>query len=566
MASKPAWLALLLALMLPLGGCGPAGQTSTGSTGAASPARTGPKSITIALPVEPPALGGSVIIGVSAVPARYFREFPNAYLTTYNPRDQAEPWLAASLPSLDDGTWKVLDNGRMVVTWKLRPGIKWQDGTALTSDDLRFSWEVGKDLTTGVASQSIARFVESVETPDPLTAVFNWGTSSSLGGVAGVRELDVLPRHVLEAAERLNLADNPYFTDPSMFVGSGPYRPTAWERGRSLTLEANNDYFLGRPKIDRVNFSIIPDTGTALTSALAGQTDIGFWAINYEGAKVLQNEWKGTGGTVEMQANNARHVLPQFRPEAASPHDLLDLRVRKALMYSMNRAELAETAAAGAAQVTNSTTYPDSALGRAVEAAAPHYEFDQARAAALFAEAGWQKGADGILTKGGERFQLNYRVGAGLSDGQLIFAVMQQHLRQSGVDLELTTAPGQDLQAAALFTGFSFRGLPDNQTGFLALMNSAMIATAQNRWAGSDIHGYNNPAADQLGARIDRTLRQDDRMAVWAEFNRVVVEDLGYFPLYNYPFPYFVRAGISGPFPANQINPPSYLVHTWDLQ
>src|SRR5207247_505456 len=113
-----------------------------------------------------------------------------------------------------DGTWRVLDDGRMEVTWKLRPGIKWHDGAALTSDDLRFSWEIGKDLTTGVASQSVARYVEAVATPDPLTAIFTWSTASSLGGLGGVRELDLLPRHVLESAERVGLADNPFFSDP----------------------------------------------------------------------------------------------------------------------------------------------------------------------------------------------------------------------------------------------------------------------------------------------------------------------------------------------------------------
>jgi len=560
------WRIALVGVLLATFGCSGAPSSKVESTTPPTEVRTGPKSITIALPVDPPALGGSVIIGVSAVPSRYFREFPNAYLTAYNPQDQAVPWLAATLPSLDDGTWKVMDDGRMEVTWKLRPGIKWQDGADLTSEDLRFSWEIGKDLTTGVASQSVARFIESVATPDPLTAVFTWTTSSVLGGVAGVRELDVLPQHVLQGVERAGLADNAYFTDPALFVGSGPYRPLAWERGRSIALEAFNDYVLGRPKIDRVQFSIVTDANAALTSVLAGQVDIGFWAINYEGAKVLQSQWGANGGTVEMQSNNARHVLPQFRPDYASPGDLLDVRVRRALLYAMDRSELAETAAAGAARPTNSTTYPESDLGRVVEAAAPRYDFDQARAAALFAEAGWQRGADGILTKGGERFELQYRTGSGLTDGNLIFPVLQQQLRRSGVELVLSVAPGQDLQAGATFAGLSFRGLPDNQVGFLALFTSSMIATAQNRWAGSDVHGYINPAADELLKRVDRTLRQDDRMAEWAAVNRLLVDDVAYFPLYNYPFPYVVRAGVDGPLPANPINPPSYLVHTWDIR
>jgi peptide/nickel transport system substrate-binding protein len=315
-----------------------------------------------------------------------------------------------------------------------------------------------------------------------------------------------------------------------------------------------------------VTFSIISDASAALTNVLSGRVDVAYWAINYEGARVIRNEWKSGGGTVEMQANNARYLLPQFRADYASPRDLLDVRVRRALMHAMDRADLAETSAAGAAQVTNSTTYPDSALGRAVEGRAINYEFDLTRAAALFAEAGWQKDADGILTKGGERFQLSYRAGVGLTDANLILPVLQQQLRRSGVDLVFTAAPLRDQEAGATFTGVSFRGIPDNQTGFLALFDSAMISSARNRWAGANVHGYSSRVADDLLGRVDRTLQRDDRMAVWAEANRALLDDVAYMPLYNYPFPYVVRKGITGPIPANPINPPSYFVHTWDVE
>lgn len=557
--------ALLAVLLLLVSGC--AGSPMSREAPAPVPAagRAGPKSLTVALPIDPTSLAGTMALGVATVPSRYFKEFPNAYLTTYNAQDQLVPWLAASLPSLDDGTWKLLDDGRMAVTWRLRPGVKWHDGVDLTSEDLRFSWEIGRDLTTGVSSQSVARFVEAVDTPDPLTAVFIWSTASQLGAVAGVREFDVLPRHLLVGVEREGLSDHPYFSDPAVFVGSGPYRPLSWERGSALTLEAFDAYFQGRPRIDRVTFAIIPDASTALVNILSGQVDIAYWAVNFEGARVIQNEWRMGGGAVEMQLNNARHLLPQFRADYASPRDLLDRRVRRALAHAIERTELAETAAAGVARVTNSTTYPDSPLGRAVEARAPVYDYDLTRAAALLAEAGWQKDGDGMLTRAGERFQLAYRTAVGLTDGNLILPVLQQQLRRSGIELVFAPAPRADQEAGATFTGVSFRGLPVNQTGFLALFDSTRIAAPQNRWAGANVHGYANPVADELLQRVDRTLRAEDRMAVWAEANRVLVEDVAYLPLYSYPIPYVVRKGVRGAIPANPINPPSYFVHTWDL-
>jgi peptide/nickel transport system substrate-binding protein len=562
------WPIFLALAVLATGCSAPARQTPPGvASEVAPPVRSGPKAITIVLPIDPTSLNGSMQgLGAAAVPTRYFKEFPNAYLTTLDQQDEPTAWMATSLPSLDDGTWRVLDDGRMEVTWRLRPGIKWQDGAELTADDLQFSWELEKDVSTQIAPNGTARLVQAVTVLDRYTAVFTWAEPSSLGALAGAREFDVLPKHVLEGADRTRLVDHPYFYDPSVFVGSGPYRPLAWERGAFATLEAFDGYFLGRPKIDRVTFAFIQDTRTALANLMAGQVDIMWRVPSYDGARIVAQEWARTGeGSVDVQANTARHLLPQLRPDYASPRDLTDVRVRKALMYGMDRDELAETVAPGAAKVINSTTYPESALGRVVEARAFRYDYEPNRAAALFSEAGWQKGTDGTLGKGEERFTLRYRTGTGNADASMIFPVLEQQYRRVGIELVLETSNSTDPQSEATFPGIWFSALPDNQTGFLPRFNSANVAGPQNRWSPSNRHGYVNSAADELLNRIDRTLRRDERNALWAEANRLLVDEVAYLPLYNFPYPYFVRKTVVGAMPGNPINPPTYFVHTWDV-
>jgi peptide/nickel transport system substrate-binding protein len=568
MQSWYGWRLLVALTILGAGCAGLAGQNpQVVSDGSDAPARSGPKSIAIVLPIDPTALGGSMQgLGAAAVPTRYFKEFPNAYLTTLDQHDEPVAWMATALPSLDDGTWKVVGDGRMEVTWKLRPGIKWQDGAELTADDLKFSWEIAKDPATQIAPNGTARLVEAVTVPDPHTAIFTWTEPSALGALAGAREFDVLPKHLLEDADRARLVDNHYFSDPAVFVGSGPYRPLSWERGSFLTLQAFDDYFLGRPKIDRVNFSFIPDTRTALANLMAGQVDIMWRVPSYDGARIVAEQWARTGdGTVDFQANTTRHLLPQLRPDYAAPRDLSDVRVRRALMHGMDRNELAEAVAPGAAQVVNSTTYPDSALGRIVEARALRYDYDPARAAALLAEAGWEKGADGMLSKAGERFRLLYRAGTAAADANLIFPVLELQYRKLGVDFALHQANSSDPQDEATFSGVWFTALPVNQTGFLSRFKGANIAGPQNRWSTSNRHGYLNPVADDLLGRIDRTLWREDRMALWAEANRILVDEVAYIPLYNFPYPYFVRKNVVGAMPGNPINPPTYFVHTWDV-
>jgi peptide/nickel transport system substrate-binding protein len=184
------------------------------------------------------------------------------------------------------------------------------------------------------------------------------------------------------------------------------------------------------------------------------------------------------------------------------------------------------------------------------------------------ADAGWRPGADGILTRGGDRFQLPYRIASNntSSDQILLYPVLQQQLRRVGIDLVSVLSAQGDQQSDATFPGLAFSGLPDNQAGFLTRFATANIANAQNRWTGNNRDGYSNPVFDDLVQKVDVTLRLDERMQLWAEANRVVVEDVGFMPLYNYPYPYVVRKNMVGVLPADPINPPSYFVHNWDVQ
>src|SRR2546426_599606 len=69
----------------------------------------------------------------------------NQYLANITSDGTAIPRLLAELPAVDKGTWQVFPDGKMEVTYKVRPGVKWHDGTPFTADDIAFSWEVGRD-------------------------------------------------------------------------------------------------------------------------------------------------------------------------------------------------------------------------------------------------------------------------------------------------------------------------------------------------------------------------------------------------------------------------------------
>ncbi len=522
------------------------------------------KSISIAFPAELNAFATQLeLVGENALPSRYMHEFLNAYLSTRNHDDQVAAHLATSLPSLDDGTWRVLDDGRMEVTWKLRQGVKWHDGRELTSDDVRFGWEVNAEPAIPLGARSPARLIDRVETPDPYTITFYWKTTSPLGAELTERELDVLPRHVLGAAftaDPTSLLNHPYLQNPDAFIGAGPYRPVDRVLGSHVTVEAFPDYFLGKPKIDRVTFRFFDDARTALTNLLSGALDLSYRAIGMEEARVLQQEWRSGGGTVHLRPDNLRHLLPQLRPDWAKPVDLVDLNVRKALYYGTNREQVVEVMGLGTDLIADSIALPGTDIGDAVGRQVVRYPYDPARAATLLRESGWQRGGDGMLSKNGQPFRLEFR---GSQDTAQEFAVIQLQYRALGIDLYFQ--PSTQVRAEIVeFPGLVSLGLPANSLNFANRWHSRQIAGPENRYAGNNVHGYRNPAANEAIERLERSLRREDQLRYWGEAWRIISEDVAVIPLYFATTPLPVRKGLTGMVPTSPLGNPAYQVHLWE--
>jgi peptide/nickel transport system substrate-binding protein len=560
-------LGILLAVAL---GCTPPAAVAPSQQAGQGPAPRRSTSITIILQTEVGAFSTRLgAVGANSVSSRYFHEFVNAYLTTRDPTNELVPWLAAELPKLDNGMLKLLEDGGMEVTWKLRPGVLWHDGVEVTSSDVLFGWEAARDPITQIAPRGISRSVESVATPDRYTAVFRWRQTSQYANEAGEEQFELLPRHILEddlLASKEDFSHQPFFSSPEAFVGLGPYRPVSWERGSHITLEAFDRYFLGRPRIDRVTFKFIRDSQTSMSQLLAGAADMSYQTPQYENAQIIAERWaQSDGGSVQMLLSRARVLHTQFRPEVASPADLLDPRVRKALAHALDRQSAAEAVLPGFAQVADSLTYQD-AIGRAATQTVVRYAYDPSRALALLDEAGWRQGPDGALMKGGERFVLEYRY-AVQADAETLYPILQRDYRKVGIETTVHRLVGpENLQAHALYPGVVTSGVAATIPAIMSRFSGSQVARPQNRYTGTNASGYQNLEIDRLFATIDSSVRAEDRVRLWAEVWGILTDEVALIPLYYFPSPYVLRKGIQGPLPANPADTPTFMVHTWEVQ
>jgi len=216
-------------------------------------------------------------------------------LTATDEREATRAQVAVDLPSVDKGTWRLNPDGTMDVTWTIRPNVKWQDGTPLTTADLLFSYEVYRDTDIPNKRGVGVPLTQSATAIDSHTLVVRWSTTYVNANDGD--ELHPMPRHMLESTYRSDkdaFSNSRYFT--TEFIGLGPYRLSRWESGSLMEFERFDDYYLGRPPLDRVVLKFVPDSNTMLANILAGAVDIVMPPnVEIDTMFEIKARWEGTG-------------------------------------------------------------------------------------------------------------------------------------------------------------------------------------------------------------------------------------------------------------------------------
>ncbi len=236
-------------------GCAPGsgqGSSSTSDPAIARPSVT--KTIRIGTRKEP--LTGIALFAGGGVGGIEPAILYHAGLTIYDDQGDLHPHLAQKVPSVADGDWRVAADGRMEVTWRLRPNIVWHDGTQLSAGDFIFGMQVLRDEEIPVPRARWLRLVDEVTAPDPTTLLVTWRQPYILANASGPIDIAAVPGHILgdlyAAGDKNVFVNSTYWTHT--FVGLGPYKLGEWVLGSRQQATAFDQYFLGRPKIDRIEW------------------------------------------------------------------------------------------------------------------------------------------------------------------------------------------------------------------------------------------------------------------------------------------------------------------------
>jgi peptide/nickel transport system substrate-binding protein len=250
--------------------------------------------------------------------------------------------LAEAVPSLENGLWKLLPDGRMETTWRLRAAARWHDGAPVTAEDLLFSLRLGRDPENSAFNTHAYGSIEEAWAPDPRSLAITWKEPFiEADTILGLPLGGLLPKHLLEdayRAEKASFLDLPYWT--TEFVGTGPYRVREWVPGIGMLLVANDEYVLGRPKIDEIEVKYIPDANTLMANLFAGTVDVTPNVGSIDLGIQLRDQWRGGTVAFNYGADVWIALFPQFVDPR--PAGVADLQVRRALTHAIDRHEMVD--------------------------------------------------------------------------------------------------------------------------------------------------------------------------------------------------------------------------------
>jgi peptide/nickel transport system substrate-binding protein len=400
-----------------------------------------------------------------------------------------QPWLALSWDRPDPLTW----------VFHLRPGVRFHDGHALTSADVAYTLRSMTDAKLITAKGGAFKAIDSIATPDPLRLVLHTRTP--------------------DASLLFNLSDGLFGvveqganSDEGLHpIGTGPFRFVSEVQDKDVVVERNASYWAGPPNIERVRFSVVPDTITAALEMKKGSADVESNLLTMDmvhALRTLPNLRTETSAGARVDYANFNVADPVLR----------DRRVRQAIACAMDRDALIAAIWRGQAHAAN-TLLPIGHWAQAPDSLLPQYPHDLARAKQLLDAAGFHPDAHGIRL----RFTLKTSTD---ETTRLEAQAMQAQLREAGIELSLRSAEFgtfySDITRGA-FQMYLLRWIGSNQDPDIF---HYAYATEMFPPKGANRGRYSNARLDELLMAASAEPDEARRRALYLQVQQILAEDL----------------------------------------
>ena len=482
-------------------------------------------------------------------------------LARYDNDGKMHAWLAEEIPTVANGG---VAEDLKSITWKIKRGIKWSDGSELTSADAVFTYEYCSHPDTGCTSSNYFNDIVSVDAVDSHTVRINFSVAKPfpyapfVGYNAPIIQKAQFDGCIgAKAQECTEQNFNP--------IGTGPFKVVDFKPNDVIVFEANELYREeGKPAFSSLLFKGGGDATSAARSVLETSEMHYAWNLQVEPeilAKMAE-VGKGTiiagfGTSVERLMVNFTNPDPNLGDDRAeylggnnnrNPHPFLsDYAVRRALSLAIDRQILVDAGYGSAGKIGCNVLPAPAIYASDANDECKTQNVDEANR--ILDQAGWVRGSDGIRAKGGVRLSILYQTSTN-SVRQGTQAFIKEMWKAIGVETEL-----RNLSASVFFGGDP--GSPDTYQKFyadiemytnnfsgtdpetyMANWTCKQVSRRANTWGGGNMPRWCNPDYDALSTEMSKTADLDDRIRLAKAMNDMLMQDYAMIPLIH-------RGGVS---------------------
>lgn len=532
---------------------------------------------------HPAAAKDELVIGITQFPSTFHPNIDALVTKTYILGFTQRPFtvydkdwgliclLCTELPTIENGLAvpETTPDGKkgIAVTYTIQPNAKWGDGTPVTTKDVTFTWEVGRQGQTGVTPAEFYRSTYKVTVKDDKTFTLHFDKLTF--NYNAINSFNLVPAHLEDDAFR---ADPVSYKNRTTFdtdttnkgLYFGPYVIARVEAGSHVVLEQNPHWWGKKPSFKRIVVRIISNTAALEANLLSGNIDMiaGELGLSIDQALAFEKRHKAKFTVIHKPGLIYEHIdfnldTPIFK----------DKRVRQGLLHGIDREAISKRLFGGRQPVAHSNVNP---LDWVSSKTVPTYAFDPKKAVALLEAAGYTKKIKGIRhhDKTGAPLRFDLMTTAGNRTRELVQQVLQSQWKSIGVDARIKNEPARVFFGRTV-TQRRFKGLalyawssaPESVPR--TTLHSEQIPTEANGYSGQNYPGFKNAEMDQLIDKIEVELDRPNREKLWHRLQDIYADELPAMPLYFRANSFILPKWISGIEPTGHSHPTSLWAEHW---
>lgn len=488
---------------------------------------------------------GSIVIAtgqLATMPIPTLMEGPASGVPNLELADQLFLRLAGLGPTLitagDQGfvpllarSWSRRDSVTLV--FELDPRARWQDGAPVTARDVVFTFARAQNPAVAPRLVELLRRIESVKAEGDRRVVFRFSEAYPEQFYDATFHVAPLPAHLLDSLPPEAVVRSSFVTQP---VGNGPYRLVRSVAGQFMELAANEQFFLGKPKLKRVIIRVAASPEARLNMVLSGDAD------------AIENVLPPLDNIRRIGADTTLRLIPVPSPtvgfllfnqrdpsDSGRPHPVLsDVRVRRAITLGLDRQLMVHAVYGPYGEVPYGPVSPILWIRHHAPKAARQ---NIAEARQLLAAAGWRDSdGDGTLDRNGRSLALTLSLPNTSAVRRQLSLLAQEQLRQLGVRI--------DLQQLEYPLWLERRSSGQFDIDFGATSQDPSPSGLTQGWScrgGTNVAKYCNPRTDSLLEQATTGRGGKDPAQAWAAVLRQIEADAPAAFLYAPSYVYAVR-------------------------